>query len=231
MNIQFVSLGPGDPDLITIKSWKALSEADHIFLPYTENSKGEKTSYAEQILRKLQIDSTKFRAYKLPMSKDRSSAMEAYSDVAVAASELAKKGERVTITAEGDGGFYSSSHFIYEKLLSLGASMDKLPGIPAFISAGAIASLQIVEQEERLIVLPTAKNLEVLNNNTADGNVLVLMKLSQNEELIKAFISQRKDKEFHYFEFVSMEEKSFYSNDKAQILDRPFPYFSLMIIK
>ena len=51
--ILFISLGPGDPELITLKGWKALQAADIVFCPETEGRNGERTSRAANIVRRL----------------------------------------------------------------------------------------------------------------------------------------------------------------------------------
>ena len=55
-----VSLGPGDPDLITLKGLKVLQEADKIYYPGSLYKSGEKASYALSILEHYKLDSNKF---------------------------------------------------------------------------------------------------------------------------------------------------------------------------
>ena len=56
--ILFISLGPGDPELITLKGWKALQAADIVFCPETEGRNGERTSRAADIVRQLGVATT-----------------------------------------------------------------------------------------------------------------------------------------------------------------------------
>ena len=65
-----ISLGPGDPELITLKALKALNAVDVIFCPGTKSGEGRMKSRALDILRQLEVDETKIRLFQVPMSRD-----------------------------------------------------------------------------------------------------------------------------------------------------------------
>ena len=79
--ITFVSLGPGEPELITLKGLKTLQQADRIFCPATLTVSGKQVSRAAHILRALEIEEEKIHPFVLPMSKDRQKAIEAYDQL------------------------------------------------------------------------------------------------------------------------------------------------------
>ena len=112
----FVSLGPGEPDLITLTVLKALQNEDCIFCPETRTANGRIFSRAADILHALDIPNTTLSRFALPMSKKREQAFAAYDKVYNEASLLHKENKKVCIVAEGDAGFYSSVHYIFEKL-------------------------------------------------------------------------------------------------------------------
>ena len=146
----FVSLGPGEPDLITLKGLKALQNADCIFCPETRTTSGQIFSRAVDILHALDIPDTALSRFALPMSKNREQAFAAYDKVYNEASLLHKENKKVSIVAEGDAGFYSSIHYIFEKLQADNIPVQHIAGIPAFIAAGACAGLHIASQEEQI---------------------------------------------------------------------------------
>ena len=135
----FVSLGPGEPGLITLKGLKALQNADCIFCPETRTTSGRILSRAADILHALNIPNTTLSRFALPMSKNREQAFAAYDKVYSEASLLHKENKKVCIVAEGDAGFYSSVHYIFEKLQADNIPVQHIAGIPAFIAAGACA--------------------------------------------------------------------------------------------
>ena len=115
-----ISLGPGDPELITLKALKALNAVDVIFCPGTKSGEGRMKSRALDILRQLEVDETKIRLFQVPMSRDRQEALCAYDRVCGEVLELVRSGKSVGITAEGDACFYSSAHYMYGQLAQAG---------------------------------------------------------------------------------------------------------------
>lgn len=90
----FVSLGPGEPELITIKGLKALQAADCIFCPETLAKDGNRVSRAADILLQLDIPENTVRRFPLPMSKQREKALSAYDEVYMESSTLRNKERR-----------------------------------------------------------------------------------------------------------------------------------------
>ena len=89
----FVSLGPGEPELITVKGLKALQTADCIFCPETLAKDGNRVSRAADILLQLDIPENTVHRFPLPMSKQREKALSAYDEVYMESSTLATRKE------------------------------------------------------------------------------------------------------------------------------------------
>lgn len=228
--ISFVSLGPGEPELITVKGLKQLQQADIIYCPATRNRLGESISRAADIVRALEIDETAIHCFTLPMSKDRTEAWKAYDSLYNEATERYLNGQRIVIVAEGDAGFYSSIQYIYDKFTETGIVVQRTAGIPAFIAAGALAGLHIVKQDEEIVIIPGTPSAQELSEKILAGYVVVIMKLSQCVEAVHECIRQYPETRFHYFENVGTD-KEYYTSDKQIIAEKSFPYFSLMIIQ
>lgn len=228
--ISFVSLGPGEPELITVKGFKQLQQADIIYCPATRNKQRDSLSRAADIVRTLEINEVAIRCFMLPMNKDRTEAWKAYDSLYNEVVANHAIGKRIVIVAEGDAGFYSSIQYIYDKLTETGIAVQRIAGIPAFIAAGALAGLHIVKQEEQIVVIPGTPSTEELSEKINAGYVIVIMKLSQCVDAVHDCIRKHPQTQFHYFENVGTE-KEYYTSDKKIIVDKVYPYFSLMIIQ
>lgn len=229
--VTFVSLGPGDPELITLKGLKKLEEADIIFSPSTQGKNGLYLSRAKNILLELGINESKIRLFDVPMNKDRSLAIESYKAVAEKIADEHSKNVKIAVTAEGDAGFYSSIYYIAEYLEKHLVPLERIAGVPAFIACGTLSNIHIVKQEEKLLVIPgiiTAEEIEDYLNRNMN---LVIMKTSQCEADIKESITKLENVTFHYFENAGIIGKEFYTQKTQDILTRKFPYFSLLIIQ
>ncbi len=223
--ISGVSLGPGEPELITLKALKALQEADIIYCPGTQTK-----SRSRDILQALPINMERVRLFHVPMSKDRTLANQAYDTICTEIATLVATGKNVAITAEGDSGFYSSVNYMFDKLASMNLPVTSIAGVPAFIAAGAISGLHIVKQEEKLIVLPGIVTAEELASLLTRGHVVVIMKLSQCTDEIHRFMQANRQHEFHYYENVGTINE-LHSINYKDIIQKEYPYFSLMIIR
>lgn len=222
--VSFVSLGPGDPELITLKGFRKLQEAEVIFCPA-----GGPSSRAARILKALDIPEERILPFALPMGKDRRAAFQAYDRVYEQAAAASREGRKAVIVAEGDAGFYSSTQYICDRLAGNGIPVERTAGVPAFIAAGAVAGLHIVKQNEPLQVLPGEVDTAALLQSLERGVHTVIMKLPQSEAAVKACIRQAPRHGWHYFEHVGTG-REFYTCDCETILQRPFPYFSLMLV-
>ena len=197
--VTFVSLGPGEAELITLKGLKALQAAHCIFCPETTTPTGHRTSRAADIMHQLGIT-------------------------------LQRENKNVCIVAEGDAGFYSSIHYIYEKLQADGLPVKHVAGIPAFIAAGARAGLHIANQEERMTVIPGTATAEDIVKLMQEKVVTIIMKLSQCAEEMQRCMKWHPEYSYHYFENIGTD-KEIYLNDVQQIKKLHFPYFSLLIVR
>ena len=228
--VSFVSLGPGEAELITVKGLKALQNADCIFCPETPARNGSLLSRAADIMHQLGIPAERIRRFPLPMSKQRSDALHAYDQVYAATLSLHCTGKKVAIVAEGDAGLYSSIHYIYEKLQAGGTPVEQIAGIPAFIAAGARGGLHIASQEERLTVIPGITTAEEIERLVQSQNTVVIMKLSQCTGEVHRCIRLHPEYDYRYFENVGTPQEK-YLSDGQQIAALRFPYFSLLIIR
>ncbi|MFI3281947.1 MAG: precorrin-2 C(20)-methyltransferase [Rikenellaceae bacterium] len=229
--ITFVSLGPGDPELITIKGFKALQTAEIILTPATITRSGEFSSRAKDIVTNLGIETAKIECFNVPMSRNREATLTAYHDVATKAMELSMGGKKVAITAEGDAGFYSSAQYIEENIWAAGGKTIRIAGVPAFVDCARLAQTHIVNQDSSFEVIAHVESPEQLQHAMHQDKSIVLMKISQWEESIKNVIRESHNHTFHYVESCGVEGKEFYTSQKEDILERKFPYFAIIIIK
>ncbi|MDR3118848.1 MAG: precorrin-2 C(20)-methyltransferase [Mediterranea sp.] len=228
--VMFVSLGPAEMELITLKGYRHLMQADVILCPATMTGNGKASSRAADILRGLDAWSDKIELFPVPMSKDRSAALPVYDRMCEAATAYHRAKRRVAVVAEGDAGFYSSIHYVYEKLHDAGIPVLCIPGVPAFIACGAVAGLHIVRQDERLMVIPGNTTADELAGLLEAGVTVVVMKPSLCADELRRFIVGHPDHHYHYFENVGTEAE-YYTHCRDELPDRAFPYFSLMIIR
>lgn len=231
--VVIVSLGPGDPELITLKGLNRLRRADRIFCPATLASDGTIVSRTQKILNEAGIPETNIRLFPVAMDTDRYAAMYDYADVVRNIEKEYEAGHHVVITAEGDAGFYSSSSCISDVLTVRGIPIERIAGVPAFIACAASENIRISERDEEASIITRLSSAEeLIVGYIKAGRTVVLMKVSRFEALVKEALQDAPDNvSFHYFENTGIPEKAYYTHRINDILSRRFPYFSLLIIR
>ena len=160
--VTFLSLGPGDPELLTIKALKTLKDADVVIVPATRNNEGITKSRATDIISEW-CDENRLMVYELPMLKDRQAVSLVYDRIFADCVRLFEEGRRVVVAVEGDVSIYASIHYVMERLEKAGIPVEQSAGIPSFIAAAASAGLSLVSQQQRLTILPGDADAEMLH--------------------------------------------------------------------
>ena len=226
--VTFLSLGPGDPELLTIKALKTLKDADVVMVPATRNNEGITKSRATDIISEW-CDENRLMVYELPMLKDRQAVSLVYDSIFADCVRLYHEGQRIVVAVEGDVSIYASIHYVMERLEKAGIPVEQSAGIPSFIAAAASAGLSLVSQQQRLTILPGDADAEMLHQLLSSNHAVVVMKLSQCQEAVKEFLRRNPQTVCHYFENVGTPE-AYHTTLCDEIQSRQFPYFSLCII-
>lgn len=223
-----IALGPGDPDLITLKALNRLKEMDVVYYPGTMTAKGEKTSFSKRILDNYGLEESKLKGIFISMSMDRT-ATEILYDASyreIRCQHFA--GKKIAIVSEGDLSFYSTFAYFIEKFKKDSVDFEMIPGVPAFILGGSAAKIPLVLQQDKLMVVPapTSKN-EVLDALKVADSVVV-MKLTTLRDDFIPLLEELKG-QFVYCEKLGTDEQ-FVCSDVEEIRKRKNPYFSLLVI-
>ena len=226
--VTFISLGPGDPESLTVKALRQLKSSDVVVVPGTASADGTMTSRAADILGYWAIPA-ELRLFPVPMERDRRKALSAYDAMCAELIQLYHEGRQVAVAVEGDISIYASIHYVLERLQAQKVPVVQLPGITSFIAAAAEASLSLVSRRERLLVVPIVQSAEELDRLLRESHTVVVMKLSQCQDVVKAFLQSHRDLLCHYFENIGTSSQ-FHTTDPAVVCQRSVPYFSLLII-
>ena len=164
-----VGVGPGDPELITVKGARVIREADVVAVP--DKGSGEKTALA--IVKEL-AEGKELLSCAAPMTRDPAALEEAYTANADAVCVLLDQGKNVAFITLGDPTVYSTYIYTHRKVRARGYEAVIIPGVPSFCAAAARLGEPLCEGAERLMIVP-ASHKEVDDCLSLDAN-LVFMK-------------------------------------------------------
>ncbi len=169
-----IGVGPGDPELLTVKAKGMLESVDVIAYPV--NRRGEESTALEIVREALDISGKRVTELLFSMDPDDSVRRICRS---VAVKELAgilDEGLDVAMVTLGDVGVYSTYMYVDKEIKELGYETEVVPGIPSFCSGAAKARIPLMIGDEGLAVVSMAKNNEGSLESALSGfdNVVVM---------------------------------------------------------
>jgi precorrin-2/cobalt-factor-2 C20-methyltransferase len=185
-----VGVGPGDPDLITVKGVKVLASCHRIFVP-TARIKSE--SLARRIAaRHLPVDA-QVQELVFPMSKDSRILEESWEKSVVPVAEVLRKGEDACFLTLGDPMLYSTYIYLVRALKKEVPKLEvrTVPGIPAFCAAAARACFPVGEGTEKIGIIPVSDDLEGLGQALDSFKTLILMKVARQLPEVLNLLEER----------------------------------------
>lgn len=162
-----VGVGPGDPELITVKAVRQLAAADAVLVPATEES-GDGPGRAEQIVT---VNCPDARIVRIPfsmtcrrgISEQRKASWRAAADAAVGA--FRDGAEVVVFATVGDPSVYSTFSYLAAHVVELlpEVEIQVVPGVTAMQALAAESRTPLVEGTETLALVPATAGLEKLS--------------------------------------------------------------------
>lgn len=169
-----VGLGPGDPDLITLKGARAIAAADVVFV--TTRREGH-PSYALEIAGEL-IDRSRQEVVTLPFPDER--AGTPWREQCRTIAECLSSGRRGVFLTEGDPSLYSTFGHVRDTLAELEPRLivEAIPGVSSVTAAAAAAGTSLADYGERVAIVPALHGLDRLEETLRSFDCVVLIKVS-----------------------------------------------------
>ena len=179
-----VGVGPGDPELMTLKAVRLIRENDIIAVPGAEAKETVAYKIAVQAVPEL-AEKTLLPVY-MPMTHDREEMKRNHQKGAELLESYLSRGLNVVFLTLGDPCVYSTYTYLQKLVMDDGFRTELVSGITSFCAAAARLNLPLSEWNEQLHILPAAHHSDA---ELKDGGNYVLMKsgrkMSQVKELLK----------------------------------------------
>jgi len=173
-----IGVGPGDPELLTVKAIKAIEQVDVLIAPKTEKKEG---SVALTIAKPYLKDGVKIIYQVFPMVKDfAQNSQELWETNKQEIISLLQAGKNVAFLTLGDPMFYGTYIYIFRLLKEEGINIQTIPGVPAFAAIGSKVGYPIVDGDDILSIIPATASQEKIEKALAASDNAVLMKVYKN---------------------------------------------------
>lgn len=224
-----IGVGPGDPELLTLKAVRALGEVDVVFAASsTKNDYSTALSIARPHLR------PDVRTVQLgfPMTKDTAILEAAWRENAAAVRAVLDRGENGAFLTLGDPLTYSTYGYLQRTLLAADPTvrLQAIPGITSFHAAAARIGLVLAESRQSLLITSGVADPETLERQLDVADNAVILKTYKNFEEIRATLERlRLGDKTVLVSRLGMEGESILMD----IRDAPAKphYFSLALVK
>ncbi|MBW4664296.1 MAG: precorrin-2 C(20)-methyltransferase [Chroococcus sp. CMT-3BRIN-NPC107] len=225
-----ISVGTGDPELITVKGLKLLQTAKVIAFPAGINGK---LGIAQQIvapwisLHQHQI------ALNFPYVQERLVLESAWQRAAAQVWQYLQQGTDVAFVCEGDVSFYSTFSYLAQTLQQIHPEslVQSIPGVCSPMAAASALKLPLTVGAEKLVILPAIYQLQELEAVLDWAEVVVLMKVASVYPQVWKILERRDLLErSRIVERATQKAMVIYDN----LRDRPslqLPYFSILIVQ
>lgn len=173
-----VSLGPGDPGLITRRAWALLERRDTVWTYPTRSTKTP--SYAFDIVERAGLPPPAgHQALLFPMTHDAEKLMRSWHRAADTVLPLLRSGQDVLFLVEGDASTYATFGHLARTVRALDEriAVEVVAGVNAFTAACATVGQPLSEQDDTVAIVPAAYGVSALDRLLADFDTLVLLKV------------------------------------------------------
>jgi precorrin-2/cobalt-factor-2 C20-methyltransferase len=233
-----IGVGPGDPDLITVKAAKALKTANVICVPKPHaKTPSMALAMVKDILQERE-SSPEVLELVFPMIKDELELKNAWAVNADVVAERAKKGDTVAFITVGDPMFYSTFIYLCQSMKERcpEVKLEIVPGVTSLTACAASSKVPLAEKNEALVVIPSAFDSEKIGEIAKYADNLVFMKGAQR---LKALFSVLKDSGFTEDSTVALVRRCTMPEENVTVgklgdvqnWDIHEDYFSMTIIK
>ena len=225
-----VGVGPGDPELVTLKAQRVLQSVPLVCVPQADASAD---SFALSIARSfIDTDRQEILRFAFP-TDDADAAADVWETAAATLSGRLQQGQDAAFITEGDPMLFSTFSYVLESIKSNypEIAVEIIPGVSSVMAAAARARVPLVTHGQRLAILPAVYGIDDLREAIANYDTIVLMKV--NRVLLDALAN---------LESLGLAGKGIYVRrattareqvvqDLRQLTAEDLDYFSLLIIK
>ncbi len=218
-----VGVGPGDPELMTLKAYRLISGAEVVAYPILETSE----SFARSIVAEIMPPAVREIPITVPMTTRRAPAQAAYDRGSDAIAAELEAGRDVIVLCEGDPLFYGSFMYLHSRL-SDRYRVEVVPGVNSVTACAAVLGQPLVARNETLTIIPGTLSEAELEHRIASAEAVAIMKVGRHLEKIRTVLAR-----LGLSETAGYIERATLTNQKVVSLgDAPVtaPYFSMILV-
>lgn len=218
-----VGVGPGDPELMTLKACRIINENTYIAYPGKTKEEALCCKIAESVIK--EPEKKIYISCHVQMTKDKEILDRNYDLAAESITEILDKGENVVFLTLGDPSVYATYIYVHDRVKKAGYHAEIVSGVPSFCAAAAKLDISLAERAQILHVIPSSYDIE---EALSFRGTKILMKSASKLKDVKKRLLEHKG-EVYMVENCGLENERMFRS--AEEIDETAGYLSVIIVK
>jgi precorrin-2/cobalt-factor-2 C20-methyltransferase len=218
-----LGIGPGDPELLTLKAHRILTTVPVIAYPTLENGKVLARAIVADFIRPEQIE----LPMPFPFSVERSS-QSAYDSAAEHIAQYLCQGQDVAVLCEGEPMLYGSFMYIFNRLAGR-FETEVVPGISSTFASAAMLGAPLTYHNDVLSIIPATLDAATLHARLAVADAAIIIKLGRHFAKVRTVLEELGIlSRALYIERATLPNQQIYPITKVE--PTTVPYWALILI-
>jgi precorrin-2/cobalt-factor-2 C20-methyltransferase len=219
-----VGVGPGDPELLTLKAVRVVQAAHVVAYPAAEQRRSIARSIVSAYLRPEQIE----LALRFPLSDSALPAQRFYDEAAEQLASYLLAGQDVAVLCEGDPLFYGTFMYFYTRLADRFRT-EIVPGVSSLTAGASVLGLPLAYRNDVLSVIPAGLPPEVLRARLRSCDSALIIKLGRHFEKVRNVLRELDlvHRAYYVERATTADERT---APLAEIDPASVPYVSLIVV-
>ena len=226
-----IGVGPGDPELLTLKASRTLQEVGVIC--FTQLDDGQESFALGVVSGVFEAAQPELIAIAIPSDDDTPVSPETWSNAAEEIASRLREGRHVAFITEGDPMLYSECLQVLDSVKTVlpDLNIEVIPGVSSVMAAAGSSGKSLVTHGQRLTILPKVYGIDDLMEAITNSDTTVLMEV--NDDLLQALSDREKLGLVGTVTYVRQAStaRENVTEDISQLSGEDLDYFSLLIIR
>jgi precorrin-2/cobalt-factor-2 C20-methyltransferase len=219
-----IGLGPGDPELLTLKALRLIRAAPVVAYPAPDDG----ASFARAIVASFVTPAQREIVIRVPMVPERFPAQAVYAAAAEEIAAVLAAGSNVAALCQGDPFFYGSFMYLFARLAGR-FPVEIVPGVSSLAACAAASRMPLVGRNETLVVIPATLAEDELERRLAGVEAAAIIKLGRHFAKVRRVLER-----LGLSERAQYVERASLPNQRvaplAEIDAASVPYFAMLLI-
>ncbi len=224
-----IGVGPGDSELLTIKAVRVIKSVDCVFAPRADL---KKSSLALDIVKDVCVGK-RIVEQVYPMTKDRSKLKEAWLSSANEIRDELYAGNDVAYLTIGDPMTFSTYCYLLQQLSHIipSQNIQTVPGITSYNAAASLANFSLIEQNEKLAIIPVSNDIDELRPILNSFDTVILMKVAKKlDDVIDLLVEMKLTDNSVFASYIGQDDE-FITRDITSLKGGGMGYLSVIIVR